>query len=100
MLTGEHLHFFMFLPKCDLRVPLDAITEITFTKSHFGIPMIVGGQSDSYIHQVRIRDPDIGSRQFRIKDCLAQKIKLNNGMRTEGSVVRTWSVHLLTARLE
>lgn len=36
VLTAECLHFFMFLPKRDLRVPLDAITEITFTKSHLG----------------------------------------------------------------
>ena len=34
VLTAEYLHFFMFLPKRDLRVPLDAITELTFTKSH------------------------------------------------------------------
>ena len=26
----------LFLPKRDLRVPLDAITELTFTKSHLG----------------------------------------------------------------
>src|SRR5262245_11939505 len=36
VLTGNSLHFFMFLPKWDLRVPLDAITELTFTKSHLG----------------------------------------------------------------
>jgi hypothetical protein len=36
VLTPECLHFFMFLPKRDLRVPLDAITELTFTKSHLG----------------------------------------------------------------
>jgi hypothetical protein len=36
VLTAECLHFFMFLPKRDLRVPLDAITAITFTKSHLG----------------------------------------------------------------
>ena len=36
VLTAEYLHFFMFLPKGDLRVPLGAITELTFTKSHLG----------------------------------------------------------------
>jgi len=36
VLTGKHLHFFMFLPKSDLRVPLDAITELTITRSHLG----------------------------------------------------------------
>jgi hypothetical protein len=36
VLTTKHLHFFMFLPKRDLRVPLDAITEATLTKSHLG----------------------------------------------------------------
>ena len=35
---GERLHFFMFLPKRDQRVRLDGITEITFTKSHLGVP--------------------------------------------------------------
>ena len=36
VLTGKQLHFFMFLPKSDILVPLDAITEITFTKRHLG----------------------------------------------------------------
>jgi hypothetical protein len=36
VLTAECLHFFMFLPKRDLRVPLDAITDLMFTKSHLG----------------------------------------------------------------
>jgi hypothetical protein len=36
VLTEKNLHFFMFLPKSDLRIPLDAITELTFTKSHAG----------------------------------------------------------------
>jgi len=29
--------------------------------------MIAGGRSDSYNDRVRIRDSDIGSRQFKIK---------------------------------
>ncbi len=36
VLTAEGLHFFMFLPRRVLRVPLDAITEVIFTKSHLG----------------------------------------------------------------
>ena len=36
VLTAKYLHFFMFLPKRDFRVPLDAITELTFSKSHLG----------------------------------------------------------------
>jgi len=36
VLTAECLHFFMFLPRRELRVPLDAITELTFTRSHLG----------------------------------------------------------------
>lgn len=36
VLTGKYLHFFMFLPGREVCVPLDAITEITITKSHLG----------------------------------------------------------------
>ncbi len=36
VLTAKHLHFFQFLPKRDFRVSLDAITELTLTKSHLG----------------------------------------------------------------
>ncbi len=36
VLTAKHLHFFQFLPKRDFRVPLDAISELTLTKSHLG----------------------------------------------------------------
>jgi hypothetical protein len=36
VLTADCLHFFMFLPKRDLRIPLDAITDISFTKTHLG----------------------------------------------------------------
>jgi hypothetical protein len=36
VLTAECLHFFMFLPRRDLRVPLEAVTEIMLTKSHLG----------------------------------------------------------------
>lgn len=36
VLTGKQLHFFMFVPKSDICVPLDAITELTLTKSHLG----------------------------------------------------------------
>ncbi len=36
VLTAKHLHFFQFLPKSDLRVPLDSIAELTLTKSHLG----------------------------------------------------------------
>ena len=36
VLTTECLHFFMFLPRRDHRVPLDAITELSLTKSHLG----------------------------------------------------------------
>ncbi len=36
VLTENELHFFMFLPRKEIRVPLDTITEITMTKSHLG----------------------------------------------------------------
>lgn len=36
VLTARYLHFFMFLPKREFRIPIDAITELTFTKSHLG----------------------------------------------------------------
>lgn len=34
VLTRDCLHFFMFLPSRDFRVPLDAVTGVTFTKHH------------------------------------------------------------------
>ena len=36
VLTADGLHFFQFLPRRDLRIPLAAITEITFPRSHLG----------------------------------------------------------------
>ena len=36
VLTARHLHFFMFLPKSDLCIPLDAIAQLTIAKSHLG----------------------------------------------------------------
>lgn len=36
VLTADYLHFFRFVSGADLRVPLAAITELTFTKSHLG----------------------------------------------------------------
>lgn len=36
VLTADWLHFFRFIPGADVRVPLGAITEVTFTKSHLG----------------------------------------------------------------
>ena len=36
VLTGDFLHFFRFVRGADLRVPLGAITALTFTKSHLG----------------------------------------------------------------
>jgi hypothetical protein len=36
VLTRSFLHFFMFVPIWDLRVPLGAITELSITKSHLG----------------------------------------------------------------
>jgi hypothetical protein len=36
VLTPTELQFFQFLPKSDVRIPLDAITEVTFTRSHLG----------------------------------------------------------------
>lgn len=36
VLTGEQLHFFQFLPQSELCIPLDAISEVTFTKRHLG----------------------------------------------------------------
>lgn len=36
VLTDEYLHFFRFVPGADLRVPLRAITDLAFTRSHLG----------------------------------------------------------------
>lgn len=36
VLTPKQLHFFQFLPQSEMCVPLDAITEVTFTKRHLG----------------------------------------------------------------
>ena len=36
VLTKDYLHFFRFVRGADLRVPLEAITELSFTKSHLG----------------------------------------------------------------
>ena len=56
VLTGKELHFFLFLPKRDLLIPLNTITEITFTKCHLGkatiynllkVRFVVEGKSDS-----------------------------------------------------
>jgi len=56
VLTGKELHFYLFLPKRDLLIPLDTITEITFTKCHLGkatiydllkVRFVVDGKSDS-----------------------------------------------------
>ena len=56
VLTADYLHFFRFVRGADLRVPLGAITEITFTKSHLGkatihdllkVRFTVDGKTDS-----------------------------------------------------
>jgi hypothetical protein len=36
VLTRDELHFFRFVRGGDVRVPLAAITEVTFTKTHLG----------------------------------------------------------------
>jgi hypothetical protein len=36
VLTGKNLHFFMFLPKSEICIPLETITELAITKSHLG----------------------------------------------------------------
>lgn len=56
VLTRDALHFFRFVPGADVRVPLAAITEVSFTRSHLGKSTIhdllkvrfdVDGKSDS-----------------------------------------------------
>jgi hypothetical protein len=56
VLTATDLRFFKFVSKSDLRIPLDAITDVTFTKSHLGkatihdllkVRFAVDGQADS-----------------------------------------------------
>ena len=56
VLTAECLHFFMFMPKRELRVPLDSITDLTLTKCHLGratiydllkVRFFLDGNSDS-----------------------------------------------------
>ena len=34
VLTAKQLHFFMFLPTSDIRIPLTTITKLAITKSH------------------------------------------------------------------
>lgn len=36
VLTRDCLHFFQFVGRGDVRVPLESITEVIFTKSHLG----------------------------------------------------------------
>ena len=36
VLTRDGLHFFMFLPRKEFRVPVGSITEVMFVKSHLG----------------------------------------------------------------
>lgn len=36
VLTPQELHFFQFLPRRDLRIPLSSISEVSFVKSHLG----------------------------------------------------------------
>jgi hypothetical protein len=36
VLTASHLHFFQFLTKREVRIPLGAITELGFTHTHLG----------------------------------------------------------------
>jgi len=36
VLTADCMHFFRFVPWSDLRVPVGAISKLTFTKSHLG----------------------------------------------------------------
>ncbi len=56
VLTKDCLHFFRFVSGGDVRVPLGAITELTFTKTHLGkatihdllkVRFTVDGQTDS-----------------------------------------------------
>jgi hypothetical protein len=56
LLTAKQLHFFMFLPKSDISIPLTAITKLTITKSHLGkatlydllkVTFLANGQPDS-----------------------------------------------------
>jgi hypothetical protein len=56
VLTPKQLHFFQFLPQSELRIPLNAITEVTCTKCQLGkatlyelfkVHFTVDGQPDS-----------------------------------------------------
>lgn len=56
VLSKDALHFYRFVPGADLRMRLDSITELSFTKSHLGKATIydllkvrfsADGQSDS-----------------------------------------------------
>lgn len=39
VLTDDVLHFFLFIPRLDVAIPLEAITEVTMTQSHLGKTM-------------------------------------------------------------
>jgi hypothetical protein len=65
VLTRTQLHFFQFLPRREVKIPLEVITEISFTRSHLGKAMVNkllkvrfarDGQADSIAWYVR--DPD------------------------------------------
>jgi len=36
VLSGDTLHFFQFIPERELRIPVEAITELSFTRRHLG----------------------------------------------------------------
>ncbi len=65
VLTREQLHFFMFVPQKDLRIPISTISEISFTHGHLGkatpykllkVHFVADGVADSIAWYVP--DPD------------------------------------------
>lgn len=78
VLTKDYLHFFRFVRGADLRVPLGAITELSFTKSHLGKATIydllkmrfsVDGQTDSIAWY--LTDPN--GWKSRIEELIAER---------------------------
>lgn len=78
VLTANHLHFFRFVPKSELRIPLDSIVELDLTKSHRGkatifnllkVRFTVEGKPDSIAWY--LTDPGIW--KSRIEECITNR---------------------------
>ena len=73
VLTADYLHFFRFVRGADLRVPLGAITDLAFTRSHLGKATIhdllkVGFTADAQADSIAWYLADPRAWKARIED--------------------------------